>query len=522
MNKEMKNIMSKMKKLIVTVVTVVTVVAVVTTCQQTGILHEINRDVDQSNAYIEFGNYVNRMTRASKTVEGGFSLGDTMAVWGEQTTGDVVDVVFNGQDVRYVEGSTWTYNNKKLWNIGSTYLFYGFFPYSKTLYTMSEDANRYITIPVYTTPDNTDDQLDLMISERRDVSPFNTVDMIFHHILSNVNVYVKVSDALDMGGIESVTLKSFRLYNVKSTGHYQQTGWNQDRAVGSWTDVRGVMNIPTLTDVAISQTALAVCKDYLMMPQKLFSTDSQPKDVCLDATFRITYKDGTSSSYIKNGIRLAGITGRNGSASMLVSSWEPNYRYNYMLSFNPEKATRTWDADGDGSIQRDPVTGDTLTKTDDTPYPGTMHYNPDEPDIIYVYEDTDDDGVPDTWNKYPIAWEDIDDDGLLEAGIDRDGDGHIDDVDGDNDTQVVPGGDPDHDPTDGNPSNPTGKDVILIHYDSDGDGDIDDDDEWIQLQKDPDSGLISPAREVEDATIEFTARVEEWAQTLSVAYDIHQ
>jgi len=61
----------------------------------------------------------------------------------------------------------------------------------------------------------------------------------------------------------------------------------------------------------------------------------------------------------------------------------------------------------------------------------------------------------------------------------------------------------------------------LIHNDTDGDGDVDDDDEWIQLQKDPDTGIISPAREVEDATIEFTATVQEWEQMYSIDYNAH-
>ena len=150
-----------------------------------------------------------------------------------------------------------------------------------------------------------------------------------------------------------------------------------------------------------------------------------------------------------------------------------------------------------------------------------MKYNPDEPDKIFVFEDTDNDGKPDTWVPTPIVWEDVDGDGKLEAGFDRDGDGHIDNVDGDNNTQQVPGGDPDSDPTDGNPNNPDGKDVILIHYDTDGDGDVDDDDEWIQLQKDPDTGIISPKAEIEDATITFTATVQEWEQAFTSAVDVN-
>ena len=491
----------------------------IASCQQNGILHEIDRDATKSNAYIEFGNYVNNMTRASKTSgKGGFSVGDTMAVWGLQTTDGIVDVIFNNQDVRYVEDGTWTYDQKKLWNIGSTYMFYGVFPYSKTLYTMSNDDNHFITIPEYTTPSLSEDQIDLMISERRDVSPFKTVDMYFHHILSNVNIYAKVSEALDMSSIQSVTIKSISLYNVHSTGHYEQTGWSQDRADGSWTQIKNYMHIPSKADIVINKVSKAIYQDYLMIPQTLFSNEPQPKDVSIDAVFKITYNDGTTSTFIKNGIRLAGIKVTSNSVSTPITAWKPNFRYNYTLVFNPQISTRIWDADGDGSIRIDPQTGDTISTNNDIPYPGTMKYCPDEPDKVYVFEDTDGDGVPDKWEIYPIIWEDVDGDGLLEAGIDRDNDGHIDNIDGDNQTQCVPGGDPDTNPSDGNPNNPGGKDVLLVHYDSDGDGDIDNDDEWIQIQKNPQTGQVNPVREVEDATIEFTATVQEWEQAYSSDY----
>lgn len=496
-------------------------VMVLSSCQQNGILHEINPYASKRNAYIEFGNYVNTMTRAAKiTGNSGFVVGDTMAVWGTQNTDGVVDVIFNNQDVRYIEDGTWTYNNKKLWNIGSTYMFYGVFPYSKTLYTMSNDSCRYISIATYTTPNEPSEQTDLMISERRDVSPFNTVDMYFHHILSNVNVYAKVSSAMDITDIESITLQSAKLNNIKNTGSYAQTGWKQNRPVGSWSNISGLMDIPAVTDKTITKTAIPLYTNYLMMPQTLFSTAARPDDVTVDAIFRIAYKDGTTSTFIKNGIRLAGITGTTGTKNNVISKWEPNYKYNYTLAFNPNRATRIWDADGDGGLIIDPVTGDTTATDDDTPTIGTMKYNPDEPDVVKILEDTDGDGIPDTWVTYPLVWEDVDEDGKLEAGIDRDHDGHIDNVDGDNRTQQVPGGDPDTDPSDGNPKNPEGKDVLLVHVDTDGDGDVDDNDGWVQVQKDMETGVITPAREEEDATIEFTATVQEWEVTYSIDYDI--
>lgn len=514
--------MKRMKNLkeIIKVSIVAGMMIVVSSCQESEILHEINPR-NRSNAYIEFGNYVHNMTRASKTVgKGGFAVGDTMAVWGIQDTDGEIDVIFNNHDIRYVEDGSWTYDNKKLWNIGSDYMFYGMFPYSKSLYTMSNDGKWFISIPTFTTPDDPSKQTDLMISERRDVDPFNTVDMYFHHILSNVNIYAKVSDDLDTTGIESITIKEFRFYNIRSTGSYAQTGWDHNRAVGAWTNLSGYMSIPGKTDIVITKKTTALYSDYLMIPQTLFSTDAQPKDVNIDATFKIVYKDGTTSTYIKKGIRLAGINGTSNANSKPISEWLPNYRYNYTLAFNPQKVTRIWDADGDGSLQIDPVTGDTITKTDDTPYPGIAKYNPEEPDVIYLYEDTDNDGKPDSWVPVPIVWEDIDGDDQLEAGFDRDGDGHIDNIDDDNVTQKVPGGDPDKDPSDGNDKNPDGKDVILVHIDTDGDGDIDDDDDWVQLQKDITTGIITPVRELQDATIQFSATVHEWDEVFSVNYDI--
>ena len=492
-------------------------------CQQNSIYTEIDTDYVR-NSTIEFNNYLSRMTRASKVNgDNSFVVGDTMGVWGVQKTGDQVDHIFINQPVRYVSGTTWTYDNKKLWNDGSKYVFYGVFPYSKTLYTVSNDTNRYVTIPAFTTPNVPDDQTDLLISERRRILPHNTVDMIFHHILSNVSIYIKVGTGLDTTGISQVMLTSIQLKNVKSTGTYTQTAWdNQNCAEGAWSGITGSMNIPAVTNKVLSYDATPAYQDYLMIPQSLYSTAAQPTDVVVDASFRIIYNDNSSSTYTKNNIRMAGITGRNGSNTQVISKWEPNYRYNYTLAFNPQKSTRTWEADGDGSLQIDPATGDTITTTDDTPYGGTMRYNPDEPNIIYIFEDTNNDTIPDTWKTYPIVWEDIDGDGLLEAGIDRNGDGQIDNVDDENVTQQVPGGNPDTDPTDGNASNPAGKDVILVHNDTNGDGVIDDTDDWTQIQKDPTNGVITPAREIEDLTIEFTASVSEWEQTYSVDYSIHR
>lgn len=477
------------------------------------------RDADRyPDSYIEFSNYVSGMTRASKNGSNTFVSGDAMGVWGYQTTGEYLDTIFNNQRVYYISGSTWNYDNKKLWNIGSTYKFYGIFPYGEDLYEIGDDNKA--TFADYVNPDDPDQQVDLMISEIREISPFNTVDMIFHHILSNVNVLVKFSDKVDTGGISGATMLNMHVSGIMNQGTYTQTGWNNNKvAEGVWSNQTGLMNIADIKNVDLNMdgTSVYALRDYIVVPQQLYKTHVAAQDVMIDATFRVRYKDGTSSTFIKNGIRLAGIQGKGKDGQIRkISSWDINSRYNYVLAFNPASNTRVWDADGDGSIQIDPETGDTITRTDDTPTPGVMRYDPDEPDIIQVYEDTDGDGIPDTWVNYPIVWEDIDDDGLLEGGIDRDGDGHIDNVDEDEDTNQ--NGDPHSDPTDGNPSNPDGKDVILVHVDTDGDGDVDEDDGWVQIEKDPDTGEIYPGRETDEYVIEFTATVSDWDDVYEIDY----
>lgn len=504
-------------------------IVLMSSCQKESELGYYNLS-ENGDSYIEFNNYIGGMTRGSR-ISGMNSFiqdQDTMAVWGKQVTGQYEDIIFKNQLVEFTSSEGWTYSPKKKWNYTSQYTFYGVFPYSKNgLYTVDTSNDFMVTIPTFTTPDDPDDQTDLMISEKRSVMPGNTVDMVFHHILSNVNVIVKLGSTFDGTDIDSVSLLDLKMYNVKNTGSYAQTAWNADNwAEGAWSGQSGSMTLPNVKVDTLSKIKPdTVYKDYLMMPQKLYETGSTPNDVCIDAVFRIFYKDETTAIHAKNGLRLAGVMGTNnngtGTTSKIISEWEPNYRYNYVLAFNPHKSTRIWNADGDGSLQVDPVTGDTIFNND-TPTGGTMKYNPDEPDVIYVFEDTDNDHIPDTWNPYPIAWEDVDGDDLLEAGIDRDGDGHIDNVDGENVTEQVPGGDPNKDPSDGSPNNPEGKDVILVHYDSEGDDDIDDDDDWIQIHKNPDTGVITPAKEEEDDTIEFTATVSDWEETYSVPYEINK
>jgi len=111
--------------------------------------------------------------------------------------------------------------------------------------------------------------------------------------------------------------------------------------------------------------------------------------------------------------------------------------------------------------------------------------------------DTDGDGVTDT--TYPVAWEDVDGDGKLELGVDRDGDGKIDNVDGE-DLNLADPNSPSYDKvSDANANNPEGKDVILV--DTDGDGIAD-----AQIEK----GTTYSPDPVRSMEIKFSATIEDF------------
>lgn len=487
-------------------------------CQNDSVITEVQKAKTDITSEIIISNYVGNTTRASKQSASAntesFAVGESMAVWGVQFTGADTDTIFKNQKVDYEGDYEWSYQNKKYWNVGSTYSFYGFFPYGTNLYTI--DDNFLISVKDYITPQDPDDQVDLMVAESKvNVSPFNIVDMTFHHILSNVNIYAKIAGTLDMTGIEDINIESLDIHGIKSTGSYAQTKFDEmDIPVGKWSNQKGLLVIPN-TRMEIHKEAKPIIEDYLMIPQQLFDLENSANDAHIDVKFKVVYSDGTSSTHVKNNIRFAGLLSN---ANNIISTWEPNYRYNYTLAFNPAASTVIWDADGDGSIITDPITGNILKTDDDTPTPGIMKYDPDDPDNVLVYEDSNGDGKPDVWNKYPIAWENIDGDDMLEAGIDRDGDGHIDNVDNDNLTNM--GGDDKYDPTDGDDvNNPGGKDVILVFHDSDGDHIQD---EWIQIQKDPSNGKIYPERESQQAYIEFTATVTDWDNTEVINYEVRR
>lgn len=426
----------------------VAAVALFSACSESEVLVDGGVNAGARKGAIDFGMATpENSTRASYGAGATFQAGDQIAVFAYQ---DNDNLLFNDQVVTSNGGSAvWTYSPVKYWQAGSTYAFYAFFPYS-VAHTFGDQDAPYFSVPTYTVDDNKDNQVDLMIAKKNNTTPFNTVDFVFNHILSNVNFYFAVSADFNMLGISSVSVNSFDVTGLYSTGQYDQTDFTAgNAAVGAWTNQSGTYDFPEVTTGTVDATTprLTLADDLLLLPQTIAD------DARLSIKYTLNYNDNSQSTFTK-AVRLASIVGTSArSGDEMLSVWNPNVRYNYVMAFNPSASNIVYEnVDWDGTDG-----GGDKVPGGDVVVDGNGDY----------WVDTDRDGAGD----YPIVWEDVDGDGWLEGGVDRDGDGHIDDVDQDGDT-VTTGtatGDKETEPSDGTQTaGNEGKDVILVDTDDDG------------------------------------------------------
>ena len=255
-----------------------------------------------------------RASKQSSTHGTGFEAGDAMGVYGFQFNPDnSVDVVFSNTPVTKQSNGEWTYEETKYRNPGSTYEFYGIYPQGTAGYTFDNDT-KYFTVSDFTVANAKDDQVDVMIAKKNDTDPVNTVDMVFNHLLSNVNFYFKVQNKFNNSGIVSYEVVNFDVTGLKSKGTYTQTGFDSNQsAVGNWTvDDASVYTYPAVTSGSITKgQTLSLGDDLLLMPQAIAD------DATVSLTYRIVYNDGTSSSFGPRTFALNQVRGLSGAAQHL-------------------------------------------------------------------------------------------------------------------------------------------------------------------------------------------------------------
>ena len=443
-----------MKKIVLFAVTAAWLFAA---CSEDPILVE---NPGPDNRTIQFSNnMVDKITRASKEASSdgtGFDQGDVMGIYGFQTSADgsIVSMIFDNTPVTKVADHKWTYDQDRYWNAGSTYEFYGFYP--QDVAHSFDNNTRMFKVTDFVVANDKDDQVDLMIAKKNETDPFNKVNMVFNHILSNVNFYFKVQDKFNNSGIASYEVVQFDVEGLYSKGSYEQTGMDANKAaVGSWTvDKNAFYDLAEVTSGSIVKgEKLPLADDLLILPQDI------PDGAIVTLTYKTVYKDGTESVFGPKKFQLnkAFGTWRNTDVSEVVAKFEPNYRYNYYLAVNPSiKNDPTADFDG-GEGGYDTPTGTVKTLDPDDP-------NNPTPGEIFWYVDVDnEDGDYNPDVDYPIIWKDIDGDGKEEGIADKNRDGKLDGNDKFDNDQVNYNGDPD-DPT----LNPDNLDVIRLDKDGDG------------------------------------------------------
>jgi len=423
-------------------------------CSDT-ILTDNSGIVESASNAITFENVMANNSTRTSVMGAKFIQGAQMEIYGFQTTAGVVDKIFDDQLVTYDGGSSWSYTPVKYWNSLSSYKFYGAYPAGN--YVFDEPTKKY-AISGFTVAPAIADQVDLMIAEENSTTPGNTVTMNFNHLLSQVNFYAKIHENMqkfvngENKGVVSGYITGISITGLKNSGNFTQTGFdaNTFNVTGNWTS-GGSYVFPTIPSAPVGYTYVKcgtmsvddgnVVRDLLMVPQSLSAT--------LTVNYSLTYADGTTSSFQKS-IPLESIKFNN----KPLTSWNMNTIYNYVMTLDPTRA-----------VQQDftgiAVDWDGTTNGDCTETPGSKLVGPDaNGEYTIEYDDDNDPNTPAV--VYPVVWEDVDGDGKPEAGVDRDGDGHIDNVDGD----TTNNSDPANSQVSDNGIN--GKDVILV--DTDGDG----------------------------------------------------
>ena len=420
--------MKKSKVLILAVLTLS-----IAACKDSAVMYDKSELGDSARGEIGFGNFVGGMTRASYATGNTFNVGDEMAVFGTMLTDPSdVDTVFFNQKVTYTGDVIWEYSPKRFWNNGSVYDFYALFPYSYSSKESFDFENNVFSVNNFEVAENADDQVDLMIAQRvLNAKHGNTVNLVFNHILSNVSFYFNTGSKFDTNGIESVEMVSFKVKNLHNKGSFAQTGWNDNNVfVGAWTADDSKYNLPEVNNkkftIGGDDAYTTLTDDLLLLPQTIAA------DAVIEVVYKLHYEDGTSSRFDKT-VYLNKIIGKNNKKTSIkkIASWDPNFRYKYILSIDPSMTSYLPNAKDDFDQE------DYVDAKDDEKIPNVT--------IIKLDEDFDEDGMNDLWidednngnPDYPVIWKDIDGDGKEEGLPDRDGDGEPDDTNGDSNPDVI-------------------------------------------------------------------------------------
>lgn len=296
-------------------------------CQEEAVLVDDNVVGQEVRRAIGFDNTFIDQAYATR-VGAPLALSDyatTMGVWGWRSDDEVTDQPqFIDQLITYDNAAAkWQYNPLRYWETNSTYRFYAYAPHQSetTDAVVSIDpATGRISIdgvvltgtniqePPTTAPQyvfaTAQGDIDWMIARTGKTNVpgrlNQTVEFTMQHILSKLNVAVRISDALAADdGIEAVIIDNLTISPFVSEGNFAQTldhtpdaSLAADRAAGEWT----LTGLPALAlhgaeDAAVAPHTLLYIMESLVLPQDV--TDQQTLKLC----YTLVATDGRRERY---------------------------------------------------------------------------------------------------------------------------------------------------------------------------------------------------------------------------------
>lgn len=351
-------------------------VATLASCAQEGIL-SIREQANDANQPIGFSIYTDKATRAFPAgSESLTNYHDQFVVFSTKTStiDDEIIEVFNGDTIKFETGS-WKYSPLRFWDKQAVFSFVAIAPSAKYItYTkpdsVANPAGDYVTVDGgYTlvgtnlqdgtrttevnkgfTGENGKDA-DLMTAQKNNqngATHAETVDMLFSHILSKINVIIGKAKILDS---QNVYIKKVEITGLDNHGTYAQSnytavqsGWNSSKTNAayklSWqaSDANGVLlNSGTGSDLNYRPGTPKYFIESLVMPQSIELSDTLATAEALKLEYAINNQTYKYELKFKYNDTLQDISGQDSIVERMVfPEFMDRSKYILKLTIDPE------------------------------------------------------------------------------------------------------------------------------------------------------------------------------------------
>lgn len=330
----------------------------VCSCSQEEVVSEV-----ATNQAISFDTYVGRnaQTRASVATKttlqessegfGVFGYYTNTTAWSASAT---PNFMYNQQVTYDDTESAWGYSPIKYWPDGKI-SFYAYAPYSESGYALSANTATGAPTLTYTMPDDVEDQVDLLISDKQldQTIADPVVDFTFYHALSRIGFAIKAeADALD--NTTSVKITSITLSGKFAESNMVTLGTPSSTSPASWgtatlsdTEIDYKLTGDMLASASISPTttptSLNSDEGYLMLLPQAYNTTGN------ELSLKMVYNLETTDTKLDGGKFSATYTC---TAEDIEVNFEPGKAYTFVFVL---KAASDGGTPDDPSDDEDPT-----------------------------------------------------------------------------------------------------------------------------------------------------------------------